>query len=67
MRTSDKIRIANAFKRGMTLCGILFNYKCVKSSREIEDAIRWALAERKNYEHCIRGKTENIKSISRKM
>lgn len=43
MRTRDKIRVARAFRRGMSMCEILLAYRCVKSRLEIENAIRHAI------------------------
>lgn len=43
MRTREKIRIANAFKRGESLCGCLVKFPFVCRSTDVEDAIRWAL------------------------
>ena len=45
MRTREKIRISNAFKRGMSVLEIFAFYKCVRSVGAVEDAIRESMKQ----------------------
>lgn len=46
MRTREKIRIVNAFKGGKSFYECFALFECAKSTKDIEDAIRWGLLQR---------------------